>query len=144
MRRPRRRRRENGMQTRRIPTIVAIALLAAPALFTARTASAGQTWIFESVKHLPEWQVQPLEQAATRACDPGNRKGYETAPFQRCMLRLGWRFSHVRRFASPSHDEELQKRNADESNAAQQRLDEQIRSDELTRSVIESAQQLNQ
>jgi len=132
------------MVTRRIPTLVAIALLAAPVLLTARTASAGQTWVFESVKHLPEWQVEPLEQAATRACDPANRKGYETAAFQHCMLRLGWRFSHVRHFASPSYDEELRKRNADESNAAQQRLDEQIRSDELTRSVIESAQQVNQ
>jgi hypothetical protein len=82
-------------------------------------------------------------QAATRACDPDGRQAYESAPFKTCMLRLGWRYTHVQRFALPSHathDRERDKKNADEANWAQQQREEQARNDETTANAIAAAQ----
>lgn len=131
------------MSTSRIRTSLAIALLAAPALFTIQPALADEQYVFASVKHVPDWQVDAGVQAATRACDPNGRKGYETAAFRKCMLRLGWRYTHVRRFASPSrsvHERELDKKNQDEALWAQQQREEQARNDETTANAIAAAQ----
>jgi len=117
-----------------IRNTVAVAFLAVSALFAAQTASAAEKYMFVSTTHLPDSQVDARVQAATQACDPGGRRAYETKAFKRCMLRLGWRYSHVHRFAGSNRraqeEADLDKRNEDESNAAQQRRDEQMRNDE--------------
>ena len=70
---------ENPLSISRIPTVLAIAFLAAPALFTVQAASAGEQYMFASMRHIPDWQVDSGVQAATRACDPSGRQAYETA-----------------------------------------------------------------
>jgi hypothetical protein len=136
---------ENAMSISRIRTTLAIAFLAAPALLAVQPASAGEQYVFASVKHIPDWQVDSGVQAATRACDPSGRQAYETAVFKKCMLHLGWRYTHVRRFAShrPSaaqHERELDKKNQDEALWAQQQREEQARNDETTANAIAAAQ----
>lgn len=99
--------------------------------------------MFASVKHIPDWQVDSGVQAATRACDPNSRQAYETAPFKTCKLRLGWRYTHVQRVTLPSratHERELDKKNEDEANWAQQQREEQARNDETTANAIAAAQ----
>ena len=131
------------MSSSRIGTSLAIAFLAAPALFTIQPALAAERYVFASVKHIPDWQVDSGVQAATRACDPSGRQAYESAPFKKCMLRLGWRYTHVQRFAPPSrsaHERALDKKNEDAANWAQQQREEQARNDETTANAIAAAQ----
>ncbi|MEJ0076543.1 MAG: hypothetical protein WDO17_14040 [Alphaproteobacteria bacterium] len=129
--------------TNSIRTNLAIALLAVSSVLLAPAASANQRFLFQSVRHVPDSEVDARVQAATQACDPTDRRAYESASFKRCMLRLGWRYTHVQRYAAPSrsqYDADLDKRNEDESNAAQQRREEQQRNDEATRDIIQQSQ----
>jgi hypothetical protein len=131
------------MSASTIRNTIAVAFFAASSLFVVQTASAAEKYMFVSTRHIPDSQVDARVQAATQACDPGSRRHYESAAFKKCMLRLGWRYSHVHRFAGANRraqeEADLDKRNEDEANAAEQRRDEQMRNDESNR-----AMQMNQ
>ena len=56
------------------PIVLASAVLTASSLFAVQAASANEQFMFTSVRHIPDWQIDAGVQAATRACDPDDRR----------------------------------------------------------------------
>ena len=124
---------------RRGKTSIGLALLATLATLASSVGVHAETdtYVFTSVRKVPDSRVPALVAAATRHCDPFHSQAYESARFQECMLSLGWRFHEVKTTrtardrknaeASARHERELKKKNDDDSNDHERQMDDYLK-----------------